>query len=276
MTGAAATCIGSIMLSIIISWRDRDELERALPSVIDTARRRSASVHIVNYGGDEAALRRQIGAFAGSVTVVDAPIAQHFNKSRSNNIGAAAAPGDLLFFCDCDIILNDSVDALFDAVEAGQDRFGTVAGVRESETNARAANNLTCFGYTLQLRIRNGRSLTIVDNEEDAEDGTRQAPGLLCVRRSDFERINGYNGGFEGWGWEDQDMIARLTLGAGLERVQFGQVIHLSHDDAARTRHHPQQLANRWESRDRMFRQALANYDADRFTGTYRADAGLA
>jgi len=261
------------MLSIVISWRDRAELAVALPSMIAAADRRAASLHIVNYGGDAAALRRQIAGYASRVVVVDVPIEGYFNKSRANNMGAAAVPGDLLFFCDCDIVLDESADALFDAVEAGSNRFGTIAGVRESSTNARAANNLVCFGYTLHLRIRNGRTLNIIDNEEDAEDGTRQAPGLLCVRRADFERIDGYNGAFEGWGWEDQDMIARLTLGAGLERVQHGIVTHLSHDDAARTQYHPPQLANRWESRDRMFRQALANYDADRFMGSYRADA---
>jgi N-terminal domain of galactosyltransferase len=100
-----------------------------------------------------------------------------------------------------------------------------------------------------------------VDNEEDAEKGTRQAPGLLLVRRSDFMRIEGYNGRLHGWGWEDQDMIARLTLGAGLRRIQRGVATHLSHGDTARIAHYPP-VRDRWESRDRMFRQALSNYDS--------------
>lgn len=261
------------MLSIVIPWRDRDELGQALPSIVATAERRKGSVHIVNFGGDSIALRHHLGAYAGRVAVVDVRDELYFNKSRANNIGAAAAPGDLLFFCDCDILLNESVDTLFDSVSAAPGRYGTVRAVCESTPNARAANHLVCFGYTLHLRVRNGRTLTIVDNEEDAEDGSRQAPGLLCVRRDDFERVGGYNGAFEGWGWEDQDMIARLTLGAGLERVQHGVVTHLSHDDDARTRHHPAGLVNRWESRDRMFRQALANYDAAQFDGTYSRDS---
>lgn len=260
------------MLSIIVSWRDRHELSAALPSLVETARQRGGSVHVVNFGGDGQLLERQIGELARVVSVVEAPGGGYFNKSVSNNIGAAASPGDLLFFCDCDIVLNETASVLFDTVSNEAGTFGTISGVRESLPNARSADNLVCFGYTLHLKIRNGRTLDIIDNEEDVNDGTRQAPGLLCVRRSDFESVNGYNGRFEGWGWEDQDMIARLTLGQGLRRVQHGVVTHLSHDDSARTRHHPPHLANRWESRDRMFRQALANYDAGQFEGTYDLD----
>lgn len=261
------------MLSVIIPWRDREELEYALPSIVALAAARAGSILIVNFGGDRHALEKQLRDHAHAVSVLDVPTKSYFNKAVANNLGAAAAPGDVLFFCDCDIVLGSPALPLFDAVETEAGVFGTIAGVRESRPNARAARNIVCFGYRLNLRLRNGRRLEIVDNEEDAEDGTRQAPGLLCVRRSDFENVEGYNGGFEGWGWEDQDMIARLTLGGGLRRVQHGVVTHLSHDDAARTRHHPPHLENRWESRDRMFRQALANYDDGRFDGTYRRDA---
>ena len=261
------------MLSIIVPWRDRQELAHAIGSITARAVERGGTVHVINFGGDSAALAQQLGDHAAQVKVVNVACNSWFNKAVANNIGAAAVPGDILFFCDCDIVMPPAAAQLFDAVAAEPGVFGTIAGVRESRPNAREARNLACFGYTLHLRLRNGRQLDIVDNEEDAEDGTRQAPGLLCVRRSDFESVNGYNGSFEGWGWEDQDMIARLTLGAGLRRVQHGVVTHLSHDDSARTRHHPPQFANRWESRDRMFRQALANYDDDCFEGTYRRDA---
>jgi hypothetical protein len=110
-----------------------------------------------------------------------------------------------------------------------------------------------------------------VDNEEDAEDGTRQAPGLLFARREHFEAINGYNAHLHGWGWEDQDMISRLTLGLGLTRINEGRAIHISHDDQARIGFYPP-VASRWESRDRMFRAALSNYDNNCFAGTFSQD----
>ena len=65
-------------------------------------------------------------------------------------------------------------------------------------------------------------------------------------------------------------MISRLTLGVGLERASYGHAIHLSHDDGARVSNYSN--TDRWESRDKMFRQALANYDNADFQGTYEFD----
>jgi hypothetical protein len=264
------------MLSIVVSWCDRDELKRAIPSMVALAKSFGGDVTVVNYGGDAERLAPQLASFEDTVRTVSVGRRTWFNKSRAQNIGAAATKGDMLFFCDCDIDLDaGQTGTLIRTVMERQDVFGTLKGVKETSPNARQANNLVRFGYTLHLRIANGRTLTIVDHEEDAEDGTRQAPGLLVVRRTDFLTIGGYNGAFEGWGWEDQDMIARLTLGAGLERIIHGTALHISHDDAARIARYPGS-ATRWESRDRIFRQALANYDADCFLGTYQEDAASA
>jgi predicted glycosyltransferase involved in capsule biosynthesis len=204
------------------------------------------------------------------VTRVDGE--RYFNKARAQNIGAANCRQPILFFCDCDIIVEpESVSLLANEVKVRAGVFATIAGVHESVMNSRQAGNVVRFGYELNLRLANGRCLQIVDHEEDATTGTRQAPGLLLVRRTDFLAINGYNGRLHGWGWEDQDMIARLTLGAALERVERGAATHLSHGDDERIAHYPP-MANRWESRDRMFRQALAFYDASDLRGTYDYD----
>jgi GT2 family glycosyltransferase len=259
----------------VVSWRDRPELARSLPTLAVCAARHGGDVTVVNYGGSRAELLRMIEAVSAPIRVVTLDGEQWFNKARAQNIGAAHTPHDLIFFCDCDILVGEgALDELFTAVQRGPEVFGTVAGVTETQRNARKAGNVVMFGYQLKLRLANGRSLQIVDNEEDAEDGSRQAPGLLVARREDFEKVGGYNGRLHGWGWEDQDMIARLTLGAGLARVQSGYVHHISHDDEARIRHYPP-VKDRWESRDRMFRQALANYDGADFEGTMRQDVAL-
>jgi glycosyltransferase involved in cell wall biosynthesis len=260
-------------LSIVIPWCDRVELGQALPQMLKLAHCLDATVTIVNYAGSPGELARQTaGATGVGLIQIEGP--SWFNKSRANNIGAAASGGEFLFFCDCDILLEEGqFRPLFEQVSSRPGTFGTLAGVKETQVNSRQAGNLVCFGYSLHLRTANGRALTIVDNEEDAVDGSRQAPGLLLVRREDFLAVGGYNGGFEGWGWEDQDMIARLTLAGGLERLQHGIARHISHDDAARTKRYACGAADRWESRDRIFRKALENYDMGRFEGTYREDA---
>ncbi|MCA1567904.1 MAG: glycosyl transferase family 2 [Acidobacteria bacterium] len=259
------------LLSIVVSWRDRAELNGAIDRLVETARVVGGDVTIVNFGGSHEFLREQLGGWASQVSVLEVGQQQYFNKSCAQNIGAAHTSGTLLFFCDCDIVLEPaSVEHLAEQLMTRPGTFGTLAGVRESQPNSRGGKHIVCFGYELVIKTAHHRQLRIVDNEEDANDGTRQAPGLLMVRRSDFLTINGYNSRLHGWGWEDQDMISRLTLGAGLERILHGHAVHLSHDDAARIGNYP--IANRWESRDRMFRQALANYDNADFQGTYNLD----
>jgi glycosyltransferase involved in cell wall biosynthesis len=262
------------MLSTVVSWRDRPDFARVLASMGEAMRHIGGDLTVVNYGGNDSKLSEIIErSRAHDVRVVRVADRKYFNKSRAQNIGAAASRHSLLFFCDCDIQLDgETLLALMREVEGDPQTFGTIAGVVESERNSRQARNVVCFGYELNIRIANGRTLRIIDNEEDVANGTRQAPGLLLVRRADFVRVGGYNGRLHGWGWEDQDMIARLTLAAELQRVQRGIVTHLSHGDAERTAHYPP-VSSRWESRDRMFRQALAFYDEGDFMGTYLVDA---
>lgn len=260
------------MLSIVVSWRDRGELRQALPGLVAAARATGGDVTVVSFGGSRDLLREQLEGCAPDVAVVQVEGEPYFNKACAQNLGAAHSRQPVLFFCDCDIVVeSETIRKVAEAVHGSPGVFATLAGVRESELNSRGGNHVVCFGYELKIRTADGRELRIVDNEEDVEEGTRQAPGLLLVKRQDFLSINGYNSRLHGWGWEDQDMISRLTLGAGLTRHQEGYVVHLSHGDEDRIRAYPP-VKDRWESRDRMFRQALANYDRADFRGTYDLD----
>lgn len=262
------------MFTTIVSWRDRDELHQAIPSLIAEAAQNGGEVVVVNYGGNRERLRRQLDGFDEKIRVVSIE-SNFFNKPKAHNIGASYAQYPILFFCDCDIIVDlGSITTLANELAQSTGTFATLGGVKETEQNSRRAKHVACFGYEMMLRTTDGREVKIVDNEEDAANGTRQAPGLLLVRRDDFYSINGYNSQLDGWGWEDQDMICRLTLGAGLRRISRGQASHISHDDLARVQAYP--LMDRWESRDKMFRRALANYDNANFLGTYDVDVAQA
>jgi glycosyltransferase involved in cell wall biosynthesis len=260
------------VLSIVVTWRDREELGRALPSIIASAESVNGEVVIVNFGGDRGLLRRQLDGYADRCRVVGGPPQPYFHKAVANNIGARFASRPMLFFCDCDIILPEGlVRSLAHRLAQSPGHFATLAGVRETQVNSRGGRHVVSFGYQLDIRTADGRRLRIVDNEEDAAQGTRQAPGLLLANKTDFLSVGGYNGQLHGWGWEDQDMISRLTLGAGLTRLTEGYALHISHDDAGRIAAYPP-VSSRWESRDRMFRTALANYDDNNFMGSYAAD----
>jgi glycosyltransferase involved in cell wall biosynthesis len=261
------------MLSVIISWYNRNELKKALPSIVENVRAVGGDITVVNFMGDSHWLEDQIQEYAADVRIVTVTDQVRFNKARAQNIGADATSKPVLFFCDCDIILSKgTLQNLLEQITTTPNSFATLKGVKETDQNARQANNLVMFGYELRLKIKDGTSAQIIDNEEDVTDGTRQAPGLLMVRREDFLKVNGYNGRLNGWGWEDQDMICRLTLHAKLKRITSGIAQHISHDDEARMQSYLGFL-DRWQSRDKMFRTALSNYDLGDFLGTYTVDA---
>jgi glycosyltransferase involved in cell wall biosynthesis len=260
------------MLSIIVSWKNRNELGQTIESLNLSALGLNGELIIVNFDGDRNYINNLLSRGSYQNTrIVHVRQQQMFNKAASNNIGAYHARYDHLFFCDCDIVVEPSIlQNLYNMVRDDPGSFGTLEGVKETVINSIQNNHIVSFGYELLIKTGDGRVLKIKDSEEDATTGLRNAPGLLMTSKKNFKTIDGYNANLVGWGWEDQDMIGRLTLGAGLLRKFHGSALHISHDDHERTKHYP--LSNRWESRDKMFRQALANYDANDFKGTYSKD----
>jgi predicted glycosyltransferase involved in capsule biosynthesis len=258
------------MLSIIVSWRDRPEIKRSIESMIEVVSALNGELILVNYGGDVDYL---LSAKKGNknVKIVNYPTDAYFHKTKAQNLGAYFASNEVLFFCDCDIILEENyLRNIVKKLSGDKKYFATLLGVKETIPNSREAKNVIEFGYELHIKVANGNTLSIIDNEENAISGTRQAPGLLLVSKGNFVKINGYNGRLNGWGWEDQDMISRLTLGLGLIREKEGVALHISHNNESRTKHYP--IQDQWESRDKMFRQALSYYDENDFKGTFDID----
>src|SRR5215207_7154276 len=96
------------MVSIVISWRDRPELLRSLPTVAEVVRRTGGDVTVVNFGGNQIMLAdvlRRSGV--SSCRIVHRAGEQYFNKARAQNLGALGSLHPILFFCDCDILLDD-------------------------------------------------------------------------------------------------------------------------------------------------------------------------
>lgn len=168
-------------LSIVVSWRNRVELAGALPSLVGSAIAVGGDLTIVNYGGSVSLLRDQVGSYVDEVRIVEVVGERYFNKGRAHNL-CSHPPADA-FFCDCDIVLKPTVLCeLVEQIAGSTGTFGTLAGVRESQRNSRNGKHVVCFGYELRIRTADNRELRIMDHEEDAEDGTRHAPGLLVVR----------------------------------------------------------------------------------------------
>ena len=112
------------------------------------------------------------------------------------------------------------------------------------------------LGYDSSSDRRRPRA-GIVDTEKMPSPAP-PSPGLLSPPRR-LLAINGYNARLHGWGWEDQDMISPSPGSAGSPVSQgYGSTSRTATTPGSATIH----LKDRWESRDRMFRQALANTTA--------------
>lgn len=72
-----------------------------------------------------------------------------------------------------------------------------------------------------------------------AQPFTFQTWGSIVCQRKDFEALGGYDEAFSGWGGEDDDLIARLSL-LGLTADGFPDALvgEISHEDEARVRFH--------------------------------------
>ncbi len=169
-----------------------------------------------------------------------------YRLARERNLGALAAGGDYLVFVDGDAV----------------PRRGFVAALRASAVAGWfVAGKRLELGPDLSRRVLDGaapvhrwslarwalerpgldalRSLTPRDRRRPGRRGLPEfvphADGygfLLGVHRADFERVNGFEMRYEGWGAEDVDMairLRRLGLRCGWAGPQ-ATVLHLRHE----------------------------------------------
>jgi hypothetical protein len=92
---------------------------------------------------------------------------------------------------------------------------------------------------------------------------TRVGDGLVLVRKQDLTDAGGLNSKLVGWGYEDTDFQLRLQFLLGLERVDAGEVIHLTHPTTQRS----------LESWNRNMAQSFSNYARGHYLGTLEQDA---
>ncbi|WP_369214092.1 galactosyltransferase-related protein [Streptomyces flavofungini] len=192
-----------------------------------------------------AALARQEGGPGHRVTIVETddrprgrallePLADRyvfahkdglFNKSWAVNVGFVSGQGDLPYVCvlDTDILV---------------DRHFTARGVQRLRSGPFA----THLPFTWPLYLDEPSTRRAIEHEEgDVPDAVlrgmllREPPGG-CVWTSAevFGGVGGFDERFEGWGGEDDDVVARLAAAAPLGRYE-DRLLHLNHTRPAMT-----------------------------------------
>lgn len=157
-----------------------------------------------------------------------------FNKSSLINQGILQATAQYLLISDADILWNpQTVQSLLQKVSHEDNLICSVAEVRESQPTT---ISLRRNRYTYRIEA-NLEMIQIEILPVDTSNVTiRPGCGLICTQRTNLIKLGGYQECFQGWGWEDQDLLMRAAI-VGLQLEVTGWVVHLSHGDDQRNQH---------------------------------------
>jgi predicted glycosyltransferase involved in capsule biosynthesis len=152
-----------------------------------------------------------------------------FSKSVALNAGLLHCEAEFVLVSDADVIWSGTTLA---SMRTNVERAVHFCHVRHVEETDGANIAVQRRGYDYRLAFDGQEAqLTIVRRMIRAAG--REGPGLVLARLSDWHRIGGYFEGFEGWGWEDKDLLIRAAL-LGRRITRAGRVLHLSHSDQRR------------------------------------------
>jgi GT2 family glycosyltransferase len=153
-----------------------------------------------------------------------------FNKAWAVNVGVVAAPVDTVYTCvlDADIL----VDRDFVARNTARLRDG------EHGTHLPFRWSLSLDEPSTLRAIAQRIDARAADVPESALRGLllREPPGgCVWLRTGVFHTIGGFDERYEGWGGEDDDVVARLAAAAPLVRYDDA-LLHLNHPRPEMTR----------------------------------------
>ncbi len=249
-------------LDIVIPVKDRQTVERCVSTLnaqmAQVTGFRLGRILLCDGGSQTVACCQQLENVSRlpAVEILSLPH-EGFNKAWLLNQGLQAASASVVILSDVDILWPaETLESMATAAVAHPNTLYYVQDVQESDPNNVAAKR-SRYAYRLTQMATHTRVELSVDSQtvDSQTQDFRPGCGLVCARRSLFQQIGGYRDCFQGWGWEDQDLLMRAQL-LGYQVQAVGKVTHLSHGDSGRNAF-AEQLSPQ-ESRDRNIRRCLA------------------
>ncbi len=184
----------------------KKHLQQTLPANLSVNRRADSCFLILDYGSNDGLADWLFDCFADELEteklIYKRVEALQFDRCDSRNKASA--------FCETTLIVNIDAD--------------NYTGPDFDEW------------LTFQLSDNENKVITGLSNSV----GTRDAFGKIALHKSLFDRVNGYDRSFEGYGFEDYDLFYRLVaIGAEMEILNDHQYLKaISHSDEERIAEH--------------------------------------
>ncbi|MCL6635373.1 MAG: glycosyltransferase [Peptococcaceae bacterium] len=216
-TGRAGQAPGT---SIIIPCKNEGaSVKMTVDSILAAAPGGGTEIIVVDDGSEDGCCRflRENGRYQGVRLLSSAGV----GAARARNLGASAAGGEYLIFCDAHITVPEGwpENLLETFKRPGVDAASPAVGSLE---NPAAAG----FGQTWNSRLE------AVWLPPPAKQDIAAVPllpgGCLAVRAGAFRRVGGFDGGFMVWGHEDVEFSLKMWLfGFGLYVNPTVKILHL-------------------------------------------------
>ncbi|KZN36759.1 hypothetical protein N480_15935 [Pseudoalteromonas luteoviolacea S2607] len=260
-----------MVISVIIPWKDRQELGQTLVQNLPALEQiPKLEILIVNMGGDQQRLQELLnGVDCKGITVRIVHIfTQFFNKSFALNWGIYHARAETIFVLDADVILSETtLSELYSLVT--ETSFANLHSVSESKPQSVTQFQQLCQTRTvLTLPIGQNKHTEILVNQSSLNNDQRTAPGLVMVKKQHVLDVAGFDSKMNFWGWEDLDLIVRLKAKLMLEQSLAGCATHLTHDDSARNLGE----LSKSQSDHQNFSYCLDKYANGHFSGSFLQD----
>lgn len=195
---------------------------------------------------------------------------KHISRSAAINTGARISSGDILIFCDSDILFfPNTLDEIVKRQQLflhSSIFFGFREDCQKEEINFFDIKNFLIdkdFGYekdnrfnydyphgwaknmmrtTAMLNGRKGNQNFYVSNGDSAMDNCwqlyRMVYGFLfSVSKKRFVEVGGFDERLKGWGWEDSLFAGKcMSIGMKIIPVTSAHCIHMYHEDRSKTK----------------------------------------
>lgn len=168
-----------------------------------------------------------------------------FRKTRALNNAVRNSTGDLLIFCDQDLIFGEEyIETIANNIKNNIFLMGRAHHTTEDEKNIILSDieNINSYNEiikklpakyieTIDKMLKEDRKRRIIKTLRLAKRGIRLVGMSYALMREAYLKVNGYDENYVGWGQEDDDFGNRLTVAGinGKELITQNIQLHLWH-----------------------------------------------